>query len=56
MKSAVWQRDGGMCTQCKEKHYLEYDHIIPLALGGATSVDNLKILCRQCNLQKGARI
>lgn len=56
VKSAVWQRDGGKCTQCGAGHYLEYDHVIPLSLGGATSVTNLQILCRQCNLAKGARI
>ncbi|WP_324198746.1 HNH endonuclease [Nocardia amamiensis] len=37
-------------------HYLEFDHIIPLSRGGATSVANLQILCRRRNLEKGARI
>lgn len=56
VKAAVWQRDGGKCRQCRAEHYLEYDHDIPLSRGGATSVDNLQILCRRCNLEKGARI
>ncbi|WP_245717587.1 TerD family protein [Nocardia jejuensis] len=56
VKSRVWQRDGGRCVQCSDDQYLEFDHIIPWSRGGATSVDNLQILCRSCNLQKGARI
>lgn len=56
VKTAVWNRDGAKCRECGAGHYLEYDHVIPLSLGGATSVENLQILCRQCNLAKGARI
>ncbi|WP_280221960.1 TerD family protein [Nocardia neocaledoniensis] len=56
VKSEVWQRDGGRCCQCSDTHYLEFDHIIPLSRGGATSVANLQVLCRRCNLEKGARI
>ncbi|MFD5174212.1 TerD family protein [Nocardia sp. NPDC058379] len=56
VKSEVWQRDGGRCCQCGDAHYLEFDHIIPLSRGGATSAGNLQILCRRCNLEKGARI
>ncbi|MGW4632453.1 TerD family protein [Nocardia sp. NPDC004415] len=56
VKSEVWQRDGGQCCQCSDTHYLEFDHIIPLSRGGATSVGNLQILCRKCNLEKGARL
>lgn len=56
VRNEVWQRDGGRCTQCGDAHYLEFDHIIPLSRGGATSVTNLQILCRNCNLAKGARI
>ncbi|MET7769091.1 HNH endonuclease [Nocardia sp. NPDC005366] len=56
VKAEVYQRDGGRCRQCGAIHYLEFDHMIPLSRGGATSVNNLQILCRQCNLQKGARL
>ncbi|MEV0359455.1 TerD family protein [Nocardia sp. NPDC050697] len=56
VKSEVWQRDGGRCVECGAEHYLEFDHVIPLSRGGATSVSNLQILCRGCNLAKGARI
>lgn len=56
VKAEVWQRDGGRCCQCEDAHYLEFDHIIPISQGGATSAANLQILCRRCNLEKGARI
>ncbi|MFF2086908.1 TerD family protein [Nocardia sp. NPDC058176] len=56
VKAQVWQRDGGRCVECGDGHYLEFDHIIPLSRGGATSMTNLQILCRACNRAKGARI
>ncbi|MFE9580061.1 TerD family protein [Nocardia sp. NPDC006044] len=56
VKAEVWQRDGGKCVECGDSHYLEFDHIIPLSRGGATSATNLQILCRACNRAKGARI
>ncbi|MFE3955966.1 TerD family protein [Nocardia sp. NPDC059091] len=56
VKSQVWQRDAGKCAECGSQEYLEFDHVIPWSRGGATSVDNLQILCRGCNLAKGARI
>ncbi|WP_275426200.1 TerD family protein [Nocardia arizonensis] len=56
VKAEVWQRDGGRCVECGSGHYLEFDHVIPLSRGGATSSSNLQILCRACNRAKGARI
>jgi len=56
VKSRVWQRDGGRCVQCGDNSYLEFDHIIPHSLGGSNSDNNIQVLCRNCNLQKGARI
>jgi 5-methylcytosine-specific restriction endonuclease McrA len=52
IKMEVWQRDQGRCTQCHASEYLEFDHIIPHSKGGATSVGNLQLLCRRCNLAK----
>jgi hypothetical protein len=54
IRLAVWERDGGRCVECGATFDLEYDHIIPLALGGATTVGNLQVLCAPCNGRKGA--
>jgi HNH endonuclease len=56
LRQAVWTRDGGRCIQCQSESLLEYDHIIPLSKGGATSYGNLQILCRTCNRHKSDRI
>ena len=56
VKSAVFQRDRGRCQECGAQEYLEFDHMIPFSLGGASSEDNVQLLCRACNLKKGARI
>lgn len=52
----VWQRDQGKCIQCHATEYLEFDHVIPHSKGGATSVNNLQLLCRKCNLEKSNKI
>jgi len=54
VKQLVWLRDGGCCRSCGSTVELQYDHIIPLAMGGATSAENLQILCGPCNRKKGA--
>ena len=60
IKAEVWQRDTGRCQECgldgSGGASLEFDHIIPIALGGANSATNLQILCRTCNGRKSARI
>lgn len=50
--SAVWNRDGGKCCICGCRENLEFDHIIPLSKGGATSFRNLQLLCKDCNTKK----
>lgn len=54
VRRAVFERDGGQCVQCGNAFDIQYDHVLPLALGGASSVENLQLLCGQCNREKGA--
>ena len=56
IRSEVWRRDCGRCVQCESKENLQFDHIIPVAKGGATSVANLQLLCKSCNGAKSAKI
>lgn len=58
----VLVRDGYRCTACgadpklDTKVRLHVDHKIPLAFGGATTPDNLRTLCSECNHGKGAHM
>lgn len=52
----VWQRDGGICRNCGSRHDLHFDHVIPRSWGGASTPDNVQVLCLQCNLRKGASL
>ena len=54
VRRAVFERDSGQCVDCGSKFDLQYDHLIPVALGGASTVDNLQLLCGECNRLKGA--
>jgi 5-methylcytosine-specific restriction endonuclease McrA len=52
----VWGRDEGRCVGCGADEDLQFDHIIPVAKGGASSAANLQLLCGDCNRQKGDAI
>jgi hypothetical protein len=56
VRHSVWERDEGTCRSCGSKSELQYDHLIPVSMGGANSVENLQILCAQCNRRKGASV
>jgi hypothetical protein len=56
VKIEVWSRDAGKCVNCGATEYLEFDHIIPHAKGGANTVGNIQLLCRRCNNEKKDRI
>ena len=56
VRAFVWNRDGGQCVECGASNYLEFDHIIPYSKGGASTANNVQLLCRRCNLAKSDRI
>lgn len=53
---AVYSRDQGRCVYCGSTENLQFDHIIPFSKGGATSLENLQLLCQKCNLEKSNKI
>ena len=61
LRYLVLRRDGNRCPLCGRSPQSEppaeihVDHIEPWALGGETVLENLRVLCRECNLGKGAR-
>lgn len=62
LKDRVHLRDRGKCVwiapgggKCSSRHNLQVDHIVPFALGGTNSLDNLQILCQKHNLLKAER-
>jgi HNH endonuclease len=56
VRRRVFRRDGGRCVACGSDELLQFDHLIPVALGGASTADNLQLLCAPCNREKGAAL
>lgn len=56
VRHEVWRRDNGRCVVCGNQGRLEFDHIIPVAKGGANTARNLQLLCEPCNRTKSDRI
>lgn len=55
MKREAYERQGGKCAKCGKFfpiEEMEADHITPWSQGGHTTVDNLQMLCRDCNRRK----
>jgi hypothetical protein len=62
VKRAVRERDGEQCTfvsengrRCPTRRMLEFDHIEPVARGGASTVANLHLVCRAHNQHAAER-
>lgn len=63
VRRAVWKRDEGRCTfespsgvRCDSRTAVQIDHVVPFALGGRTSVENLRLLCRAHNHYEAERV
>jgi 5-methylcytosine-specific restriction endonuclease McrA len=55
----------GECVKCKLKlqnnnpsrnDYGTIDHIVPLSRGGRDIIENMQLLCKVCNGNKGAKV
>jgi hypothetical protein len=61
VRRAVWTRDDGRCAflgtdgRCGESGFLEFHHVVPFAVGGPSTVENLQLRCRAHNAYEGAR-
>lgn len=49
---ALCERFDNRCVACGIQKPLTVDHIIPLSMGGANTIDNIQPLCRSCNSSK----
>ena len=56
VKKQVWERDGGKCILCGSTDQLEFDHDIPFGKGGSCTLNNVRLLCRNCNRSKSDKI
>jgi len=51
----LFLRDEFSCQYCGARHDLTFDHVVPRALGGVTSWENVVAACAPCNLRKGSK-
>ncbi len=49
-KNAIRERDNHVCQLCGDYGNV-VDHIVPFAVSHDSSPDNLRVLCRACNLK-----
>ena len=55
-RERVFMRDGRVCQVCgTDEGEMHIDHIIPRKVGGGHDMDNLRVLCKSCNLRKGVK-
>jgi hypothetical protein len=63
LRRFVWERDRGRCAfvsadghRCEATRALEIDHVTPVSIGGRTTADNLRVLCRAHNQYEAGRV
>jgi 5-methylcytosine-specific restriction endonuclease McrA len=60
---AVWKRDDAQCTfvsqdghRCGERNMVEFDHMVPVALGGRATMESMRLRCRAHNQYEAERV
>jgi 5-methylcytosine-specific restriction endonuclease McrA len=53
---ALCKRQNYRCLACGKRKKLTADHVVPIALGGSTNIDNIQGLCLSCNASKGIKV
>ena len=59
VKKIVRARDKNVCRMCRKKYppsFFDYDHIDAHIAGGSDDPDNIRLLCKDCNLKKGSKL
>jgi len=63
VRRVVWARDGGRCAytsddgqRCGSRRRLQYDHVVPVARGGESTADNVRLLCPVHNFHAAERV
>ncbi|KAL2501467.1 HNH endonuclease [Forsythia ovata] len=51
----IFYRDNFTCQYCSSSENLTIDHILPIALGGEWTWENLVTACARCNSRKGQK-
>lgn len=53
LRQEVFERDGYRCVYCGEATEAPHcDHVVPLAKGGVSVLENLATACAPCNISK----
>jgi 5-methylcytosine-specific restriction enzyme A len=58
VRGLAFARCKGKCEKCSAALKVgegEYDHVIPLALGGESTLENCEVLCRPCHRDPGSK-
>lgn len=60
-KEVAAVRANGKCEECGRRllygeHKFEFDHIIPLGLGGLSDDGNIRVVCKSCHLDKTTKV
>ena len=63
IKKILWNTSSHYCPVCDclmtnsgsptADNFATLDHVVPKSLSGGNNVENLRLLCRKCNIKRG---